>query len=339
MRACEVCGVRRAVVLQRHTGRALCLECFREDIIARARREVERWGMIEPGDTVMLALSGGKDSYVLLDILPDVVKPSKVLGVSVIEGIPGYNREEDVRRLREVARERGVEVVVTSIREYVGYSLYEVVSRAFKRGVRHAPCTYCGISRRRIINAVARTYGATKVVTAHNLDDEAQTVVVNFLRGDIAGLLKTHPLHRPKAPGVVPRVKPLRKVYEWETAALAHLKGYPLQETECMFINMQPTLRARVRQALYEVEAERPGTLLKIMEALDEALRDLASSGGPERLGVCERCGEPTSPGRRVCKLCEILEEAGVARPIYTLRLPRTNGLIAEVEAASEAEG
>ena len=332
MRICGACGVRRAVVFQRHTGRALCLECFRGDVVARARREVEKWSMIEPGDTIMLALSGGKDSYVLLDILPEIARPSKVLGVSVIEGIPGYNREEDVRRLREIARERGVEVIVTSIREYVGHSLYEIVSRALRRGVGHAPCTYCGISRRRIINAVARTYGATKVATAHNLDDEAQTVVVNFLRGDIAGLLKTHPLHKPRAPGVIPRVKPLRKVYEWETAALAHLKGYPMQETECMFINMQPTLRARVRQALYEVEAKRPGTLLRMLEALDEALKDLASKGGPERLGVCERCGEPTSPGRRVCKLCEILEEAGVARPIYTLRLPRTSSPVVEVE-------
>ena len=327
MKLCNVCGVRRAVVFQRHTGRALCLECFREDIVARARREAEKWRMFEPGDVLMLALSGGKDSYVLLDVIGEIAKPSRVLGVSVVEGIPGYNREDDVRRLKAVARERGIDVVVTSIREYVGHSLYEIIVRARRRGLRYSPCTYCGISRRRIINAVARTYGATKVATAHNLDDEAQTAVINFLRGDVAGLVKMHPLHRPRTSDVLPRVKPLRKVYEWETAALAHLKGYPMQETECMFINLQPTLRARVREALYRVEWERPGTLMKLMESLDEALAPLAARGDLEALGRCERCGEPTTPGRRLCKLCEILEEAGISKPIYTLRvasLPRS---------------
>jgi uncharacterized protein (TIGR00269 family) len=320
-RLCDACGARRAVVLQRHTGLALCLECFRASIVERARREVARWRMIEPGETVMLALSGGKDSYVLLDVLPEIAKPSRVLGVSIIEGIPGYNREEDVKRLARAARERGVDLIVTSIKEYVGHSLYEIVERARRRGASHSPCTYCGISRRRIMNYYARIYGADKVVTAHNLDDEAQTAVVNFLRGDVAGLIKMHPLHRPRGPGIVPRVKPLRKVYEWETAALAHLLGYPMQETECMFINMQPTLRARVRQALYAAEERRPGSLLRMMEALDEALAE-AAARGEEALGVCERCGEATTPGRRVCKLCEILEEAGIARPIYRLRRP-----------------
>ena len=78
MRICEACGARRAVVYQRHTGRALCLDCFRRDMMERVKREVERWGMIEPGDRVMLALSGGKDSYFLLESAVELDRKSVV---------------------------------------------------------------------------------------------------------------------------------------------------------------------------------------------------------------------------------------------------------------------
>ena len=317
---CDACGARRAVVLQRHSGRRLCLECFRADIVGRVRSEIGRWGMIGPGARVLLGLSGGKDSYVLLDSLVEIVGASRVFAVSIVEGIPGYNREGDIAAIRRFARDRGVDVIVTSIREYAGAGLSEVYARARRRGLSHAACTYCGISRRRILALYARLYGATKVATAHNLDDEAQTAIVNFLRGDWVGMLKTHPLYRSGLGGeFVPRIKPLRKVYEWETASYVLLHRLPVQEAECPFINMNPTLRARVRTALRMLEEREPGVLLRMMETLDAALKDLASRARPLRLGRCMRCGEPTSPRRSLCKLCELLEEAGFAVPIYQL--------------------
>ncbi len=322
-RACSVCGYRRAVVYQPHTGRALCRECFIQDVKERVAREVRRWRMIEPGDRILLGLSGGKDSYVMLDILAGLHDPSKLVGVSIVEGIPGYNREEDIEKIRKHARELGVDVVVTSIKEYTGYSLYELVSRARERGSRQSPCTFCGISRRRILNMYARMLGADKTATAHNLDDEVQTAMVNMMRGDIVGLLRQHPLSPPVSTDIVPRIKPLRKIYEWETAVYAVQKGYPLQETECMFINRFPTLRAIVREELYAIEQREPGTLLRILENLDEVLEESAKRLHAEELPRCVKCGEPTSYGRRICKLCEILEEAGVERPVYSLRQPR----------------
>lgn len=321
-RACSACGARPAIVYQAHTGRSLCRECFIADVKERVKREIERWKMIQPGDRILLGLSGGKDSYVMLDILAEIHDPSKLVGVSIVEGIPGYNREEDIEKIKKHARGLGVDVVVTSIREYTGHSLYEIVHRAKSRGSKQSPCTFCGISRRRILNMYARMYGATKTATAHNLDDEAQTAVVNMLRGDIVGLLRQHPLSPPVSSQIVPRIKPLRKIYEWETAVYAVQKGYPLQETECMFINTFPTLRARVREELYRLESEQPGTLLRIIENLDWLLEDQARRLEREELPRCAKCGEPTSYGRRVCKLCEILEEAGVERPPYSLRRP-----------------
>ncbi|GAB6147997.1 TIGR00269 family protein [Stetteria hydrogenophila] len=315
---CDVCKSRPAVVYQAHTGMRLCRECFLRDVVERVRAEIKRWGMIEPRDRLMLALSGGKDSFVLLDVLSQIHNPSRMMVVSIVEGIPGYNRREDIEKIVRYARERGVDVVVlTSIREYTGLDLSEIVSMAWRRGVKESPCTYDGLLRRRIINFYARVYGADKAVTAHNVDDEAQTAVVNILRGDWVGLLRQHPLAPPASRRLVPRVKPLRKIYEWETATYAMLRGFKFQETECMYIYLAPTLRARVREALYRLEQERPGSLLRLVNTLDELLEGQARSLSVEELPECERCGEPTSPARRVCKLCELLERAGMVSPSY----------------------
>jgi uncharacterized protein (TIGR00269 family) len=313
---CSSCGGRRAVVYQDHTGRRLCGACFLEDLRSRVHVEVKRWNMIGPGDVVAMGLSGGKDSFLLLEVLTQIHEPSKLLGVSIIEGIPGYNRREHVEALKRHASSLGVEVVVTSIRDYVGLALYDIVARSRARGARHSPCTYCGISRRRILNAVARELGATKTATAHNLDDEAQTAVINMLRGDVIGLLRQHPLAPPASSLVLPRIKPIRKIYEREAAAYAFVRKIPMQDTECMFISQAPTLRARVREKLLELESRLPGYLLKLMETLDMVLEKEASSLKVEELPRCSKCGEPTSHRRRVCKLCEILEEAGV-KPLY----------------------
>jgi len=274
--------------------------------------------MFTPSDTLLLGLSGGKDSWVLLDILARHHPTDKLVAVTIIEGIPGYNREGDAARIREKAREYGIDVIVTSIKEYTGRSLREIVDSAREKRLPISPCTYCGISRRRILNYYARMVGASKQVTAHNLDDEAQTALVNLLRGDWTGLVRQHPLAPPISKLIVPRVKPLRKVYEWETATYAYIKGFPMQETECPYIRFAPTLRARVRDALYRLESERPGTLLNLLETLDAILEPEAAKLRAEELPRCEKCGEPTSHGRRLCKLCEILEKAGIEEPAYT---------------------
>ncbi len=297
----------------------MCGECFLEDLIQRVSNEVNRWHMIGPGDTIAMGLSGGKDSYLLLEALSQIHGSSKLVGISIIEGIPGYNRWEHVKALKRHALSLGVEVVVTSIKEYVGKTLREIVESARARGVSHSPCTYCGISRRRILNAVAREIGATKIATAHNLDDEAQTALINILRGDIIGLLRQHPLAPPASTLILPRIKPIRKIYEREAAAYAFVRKIPLQDTECPFISQAPTLRARIREKLLEMEAESPGYLLNLMETLDSVLEKEAEKLQTEELPKCIKCGEPTSHNRKVCKLCEILEEAGID-PVYSSR-------------------
>ncbi len=312
-----MCRLREATVYQRHTGKKLCSECFIKNVRERIEREIKRYKMINSNERILLALSGGKDSFVLLDVLSELHDPSKLGGVTVIEGIEGYNRAEDLERLKKYALERGVELHVTSIKELTGYSLDEIVKKSLEKNLKVSPCTFCGIFRRRGINYIARLYGYDKVATAHNLDDEVQTIIINILRGDMNRIITIHPMRRNPSELFVQRVKPLRKIYEYETAIYAKIRGYTPQVAECPYLNLMPSLRARVRDILYLLEEERPGTLLRIIETFDEIFTEETIKSSI-RLGVCRICGEPTSPGRDICKACELLLKTRLLSSVIT---------------------
>jgi len=275
--------------------------------------------MFTPGESVLLALSGGKDSYVLLDLIREVHDVSKIGVVTIVEGVEGYNRVDDVAWIVDITRSYGIDLHLTSFKEFVGLSLDELVSLDRSREVRASPCTYCGVLRRRIINYYARTLGYDKVLTAHNLDDEVQTYIMNLLRGDRGRLVQNHPMSSTLSRYFVKRVKPLRKIYEWETATYAFMRGYKFQVTECPYIRFRPTLRAIIRDYLYEVEQLKPGSLIKILEAVDryietELLRWVSELS---ELPQCSICGSPTAYGRSMCVICDLLRKIGV-----TTRLP-----------------
>ncbi len=258
---------------------------------------------------MLLALSGGKDSLTLLDILAEIHDTSRMAVLTVYEGARGY-RLAEIENLKRHAHSLGVDVEVVTFRDYIGASLAELVEAARRARLDVKPCTLCGTIRRRIINQYAREHGFERVATAHNLDDEVQTLYMNVIRGDFTGLLRLHPLAPTLSEKFVPRVKPLRKIYEWETAAYAYLKGWKLPTESCPFLTEEGSLRATIREALYELEWRHPGILLETLEKLDEELlpyvRDLARM---PQLPLCEKCGEPTSYGRRLCRTCELLEK------------------------------
>ncbi len=309
----------RPEIYQTHKRRAVSKICFKEDVKQRIQRTITKYDMFKPSDKLVLGLSGGKDSYVLLDILSQIHNPDKIIGVSIIEGIPGYNKPEDIRYMKSLARDRGIDVIITSIREYVGETLYEIVEHSWKSKLNVSPCTFCGILRRRILNYYGRVLGADKTVTAHNLDDTAQTILANIFRGDIIGLIRQNPIFRYPNSKFVNKVKPLRYVYEYEAALYAAIDGFRFQDTECMFINQSPTFRAKIREMLYRLEAENPGVTLNIVKTVDDITSNMINRGFIKAvdLPLCVSCGEPTNEGRSICKLCELLGKVGIRSSIY----------------------
>ncbi len=308
---CDVCGANPAIFLQRHTGRALCLECLRKDLVNRVTTEITRNNMFNEGDRLLLALSGGKDSYVLLDIITRIHDPKLIGVITIIEGIPGYNRVSNISWIIEKTRKLGIELHVVPFKSYVGYTLEELVLRARELGINVSPCTFCGILRRRIMNHYALMYGYDRVLTAHNLDDEVQTILADLMRGDLTRFIQLHPLSKPLSKYFVKRVKPLRRIYEYEITAYAYATGFKFQEADCPYIIHAPTLRAKLREYLHEIEGRSPGTLLRVLDWYDKTVRTLLESRAlaypTKELPQCPLCGSPMAFGRRYCMLCELL--------------------------------
>lgn len=308
---CGICGTKRATVYQRHSGLRLCSDCFHEDVRARVLDQVNRYSMVLPGDGVLIGLSGGKDSFVLLNILSEVCSPSKIVGLMIEEGIHDYNRDEVFEYIESICRDRGVECIRTSLKKELNYSVddYMRYQLSIESDYIASACTYCGIARRRVLNSYARMLGLNKVATGHNLDDEVQTYVINILRGDFMRLVQLHPLSSVHSTKLVKRVKPLRSVYEYETTMLAYIMGYRFQETECPYISLRPTLRVRIREMLISLEVWRPGIQLEFLKFIDTLLEDAVENRVFKsiELPYCRLCGEPTSPNRELCKFCELI--------------------------------
>lgn len=249
---------------------------------------------------MLVAYSGGKDSTVALHLvaaLRDDRPDLEVVALTVDEGIAAY-RPSGLPIAAAVCKELGVEHVVRRTVDAAGATIDEVRARDPAAG----PCSVCGVFRRRILNDAAKELDAEAVVTGHNLDDVAQSILMNLASANVEKLAKLAP-HDHVKPGFVPRVLPLRTVPESEVYLYALTRGLRWHDAECPYA--AGALRGAYRDALLRLEAARPGTRHALLRT-HEALRPLLASGGEEPLRACPTCGEPTSGVR--CKACEFRE-------------------------------
>lgn len=302
------CG-KEGFILRPHSGEVLCRKCFIRSLERTAFKTIRREKLFSPDDRVMIALSGGKDSIALAHILSKIERSygTKLFAVTIDEGLQGY-REEGVEIARNVCRTLDLEHQIITFKESFGYTLEEICGIASAKGIGLMGCTFCGILRRRLLNDIGLKMGATKVATGHNLDDEAQTVLINVLRGDVERLarLGAKPvIHRT---GFVPRVKPLRYIPEREIAAYTYLMGYPLYERECPYV--RESLRDEVRDMLNSLESRHPGTKFSVVKGTNRISEMLKEKVAKSEIRYCSRCGSPT--GREICRMCEILSLLGI---------------------------
>jgi len=303
------CG-KDAFYFRRESGEALCRRCFARSIERTVHRTIKREKLFTPDDRVMIALSGGKDSVALAHILSKIERPYRttLFALTIDEGVSGY-REEGLSITRGVTDDLGMEHHIVTFKEAYGYSLEEVYAMAKGRGISLLGCTFCGIMRRRLLNDMAMRLGATKVATGHNLDDEAQTFLINILRGDVARLGRAGVQPVKVREGFVPRVKPLRYIPEREIAAYVYMKGYALYERECPYV--RESVRDEIRDILNGIEERHPGTKHAIVNGSDKLMEALKPSVEASTVGTCSRCGSPSSRG--VCRMCEILDMLGIS--------------------------
>ncbi len=287
MSRCVVCG-KEAIAREYFTSNPLCKEHFIESVLRRAKEEIKG-----TSGKVLLAVSGGKDSLVLMDVMSQIYDKEELIAVTVVEGAEGYERVEERKAAAKLAKKLGIEYYYVTFKDIYGKSLMEMVKVGKRR-----PCTYCGVFRRRALELVALKLGVDHVATGHTLDDEVHTAFLNLLRGDWEGVLK----------GSAGRLKPLRRVFEREVATYAYLKGFQFQKEECPYLKRNPSLRSRTREYLFEAEHRSPRKFYEWMLRISRAHVEIAGKR-------CKVCGFPTSPNREVCRACELAEEVGVKVP------------------------
>lgn len=301
MPSCSKC-TEPSVITVRYSGLDLCREHFLRFFDERAKAEVKRQGKL-PAGTIAVALSGGKDSVSLLHFLHRLTKDRpdvELAAVTIDEGIAGY-RDGSIEICRAVTDRLDVAWTVVKTKDLAGYSIDEYAEGGGKdpNGGPRPACGPCGVFRRAGINQAARDIGAAAVATGHNLDDMAQTVLMNVLQGDVDRLARLAPHDDPK-PGMVPRLIPFRTIPEKEVLLYALLNDLPLHhEEECPYAARAG--RFFLRERLWELEERAPGTRHKLLAFQDKLKPHIVTEQAP--LGQCERCGEPTSG--TVCKPCQ----------------------------------
>jgi uncharacterized protein (TIGR00269 family) len=305
--SCQVCRKRKAFYLRPYSGVASCKSCFVRSIEQKTRATIASYNMFRFDDRIAVAVSGGKDSISLLHVLVKIEKQfpkASLLAITVDEGIRGY-RDEALKIATENCESLGVEHLVVSFKELFGYTFDEMVKRADrKQGGKQTPCAYCGVLRRKALNVAAREAGADKLATAHTLDDETQTMLLNIFHGDVLRIAKEKPFTDKVHPKLVPRIKPFCEIPEKETALYAYVKKIRFQSTPCPYAT--EALRNDARMILDGLEGKHPGmkfTIFKSIERIRPALEALAEGEG---LGECVECGEATTD--RVCRTCQMLK-------------------------------
>ena len=286
-----------AVFHDRMTGRHLCREHFIADIEDRVAETIRSRNLIIPGDHVLIALSGGKDSTALLMILAHLL-PSwdsvRLSTVTIDEGIAGY-REDTIRSADRLVAQYELDHATIS---FTG--LFEGTLDAFLRGREPEACSVCGILRRKALNVAAEWGKATKLATGHNLDDEAQSVFMNVLRGDLPRLVRDS--GSDSQGQFIPRIKPLMFIYEKEIAVYLMLHGAWTELPECPYA--VHALRGEVRSILATLESHHPGTMLHLMESKAQIEAQCAGRMEEEPVRHCKECGDPCSG--EICQLCKL---------------------------------
>jgi len=298
---CKKC-THDAIIFQKYSGMHLCKKHFVEDVERKIKLTIRQEYCIRKNDVIAVALSGGKDSSVVLYVMHKILgnRPDiEIVAISVDEGIAGY-RSNTLEVAKNLTGVLGVRHIIRSFKEAHGVTMDELAALEREKGT----CSYCGVLRNNILNRAALDIGATKLVTGHNLDDEAQTVLLNHLRGDVERIVR---FSQPAAvEGLVLRAKPLRNIPEKEVALYALVNSLPVDFSECPYAG--EALRGEVREMLNTFEIKHPGTKYSLLRGFDKLAGALAKELPPAKIEKCRICGETCTED--VCQTCKLLGRA-----------------------------
>lgn len=302
MLKCDFCKKGRAVVKLRYMQKFACGKCLTRIIDRRISRNIRSNKLLDKSDRIAVAISGGKDSTLNLYKMTEYknkIPGMEIVAISIDEGIKGY-RDLSLKIVKENVKKLGVEHKVYSLKKGFGFSVDQVSKVADRTP--YTICTFCGVLRRRLLNKKARELGCNKLATGHNLDDEAQSMLMNVIRGDMKTMARLGP-KSPKAEGLVQRIKILRDVPEREIAIYNVVNQIPCHFDQCPHAK---GLRIFIREKLNKIEQYRPGSKFSIVRGVTPLLPLIRETIKGRKMYRCKKCKEPSS--KPICKVCSLLE-------------------------------
>jgi uncharacterized protein (TIGR00269 family) len=293
---CKKCGRGAVIELRRHNT-AFCTSDFLAFFRNQVREAVRHYRMLAREERVLVAVSGGKDSLALWDVL--IEEGYDTTGLYLDLGIFEYS-EESREKCRAFAAGRGVPLLVSAVADEVGAPVPVI-----KEVTRRPPCSGCGLSKRYLLNRVALEHGFPVVATGHNLDDEAATLFGSVMHWQMESLPRQSPALPASHPKLVRRVKPLYRLSEQETAAYAFLTKIDYIVDECPFAKGATSITHK--EILNRMEAASPGAKHNFLFGFLDRARGAFARAEDVTLNECVRCGHVTTG--TLCAFCKLADQ------------------------------
>lgn len=293
---CNRCG-NLAVYSRKYSGESHCSPCFSESIVKKAAKTISKYNMIQDGDVVGVAVSGGKDSLSLLHVLKKMSESHnfKLIAITVDEGIPNY-RDEALEIVRNFCNIHGVEHRSYAYKELFDLTLEESLDR--RENEKTTSCSICGILRRRAIDFGAKDLDVDVIATGHNLDDVLQTFIINVLSGDTNKIGWMNPITTNK----IRKIKPFCEIYENEIVFYAFTNEIPFQSEQCPHMN--EGIRTEIREFLNSLENQHSG-IKNSMYGSVMRLVPIVKNATCKQRRICQKCGNECTG--EVCSVCTML--------------------------------
>lgn len=303
---CRKCTQNASINMRQHRL-ALCKDHYLEWFVDQTQRFIKKYRMFTHQDKVLVAVSGGKDSLALWDVLYKL--EYKVDGLYIDLGIDHDESYSQVSKdyALDYAQANGLHLETFDVKGNYGNTIPDINKRS-RRG-NGKPCSVCGLVKRHVMNDIAYQKGYTVLVTGHNLDDEVAVLFGNTLTWSL-DLLSRQKNVLEDSNGLIRKTKPFCRFYERETAAYAILAGIPYMYDECPYSTGSKSLQ--YKELLNQLEEKSPGIklnyyvrFLQIQKA--GIFANSEDTIEPEKLSICPSCGQPTSNSGQ-CAFCKLLK-------------------------------
>jgi len=283
---------------RKYSGENLCASCFSNSILQKTARTISKHNMIKNGDVVGVAVSGGKDSLSLLQVLKKMSESHnfKIKAITIDEGIPQY-RDEALEIVKNFCDNIGVEYKVFPYKGLFDITLEE--SLELRENEKISSCSICGTLRRRAIDLGAKDLGVDVVATGHNLDDVLQTFVINVLSGDTSKIGWMEP---DTSSNKTRKIKPFCEIYENEIVFYAFVNEIPFQSEQCPHMN--EGIRTEIREFLNSLENKHSGIKNNMYKSIMRISSVVKDSNYKQRK-ICSKCGNDCTGD--ICSVCSML--------------------------------